>query len=437
MQRMIIWLWCTLLCIQVPAQGGSHPGSVQKGQKMPDGVLGVDARSGKTMYTRDLKGKLVIFDFWNIWCSSCIAAMPKMQSLQKQFGDQLQVILVTKNTARQGQALFSKLKRDPPALPMFYSDTVLNSLFPHVAEPLHVWMLPDGRIGYITEAHNATEDNIARVLKGEVLPFSYRQEIMDLDLSQSLLSEVPRLKKNIHAYSMLMKNLSNLTTDNHIKVETDSVSGKVVRIQANNASIWQLYNIAFNRDLYGDRPALYSWPKNNRILLMDSVARDLLFPRDMSQVDAWQERNLYCYEIFLPQESKADIFKQMQQDLNRYFNVEGHMEKRLMKVLALVKDSGTACLPSGTGTKPSITYSGDQLSIRNLPLRSSLLPKLEEANYRLDTPIVDQTHYKDAVDLDIACHLDDLACVRQKLRLVGMDLVEKTAWIDVLVIRSK
>ena len=52
-------------------------------------VTGID---GKKISTSDLKGKVVILDFWATWCGPCKKAGPTMDALQKKYAGKVRVI---------------------------------------------------------------------------------------------------------------------------------------------------------------------------------------------------------------------------------------------------------------------------------------------------------------------------------------------------------
>ena len=50
--------------------------------------------SSKKARLSDFSGKWLVLDFWNEYCSACIASFPKINQLQKDFQGQVQFVLV-------------------------------------------------------------------------------------------------------------------------------------------------------------------------------------------------------------------------------------------------------------------------------------------------------------------------------------------------------
>jgi peroxiredoxin/YHS domain-containing protein len=42
--------------------------------------------AGETVKLSDLKGKVVLVDYWATWCAPCVATMPEMQKLHEKYG---------------------------------------------------------------------------------------------------------------------------------------------------------------------------------------------------------------------------------------------------------------------------------------------------------------------------------------------------------------
>lgn len=67
----------------------SSPAPVQNSTDKLEGktapAFSMKTTDGKTLNNANLKGKVVLLDFWATWCGPCKAASPTMQKLHKQY----------------------------------------------------------------------------------------------------------------------------------------------------------------------------------------------------------------------------------------------------------------------------------------------------------------------------------------------------------------
>lgn len=84
-----------VLCLCLLAAGlgcdrGAKPNLV--GSKAPDFTV-QDAQ--RTVSLHDLRGKIVVLNFWATWCPPCIEEMPSLVQMQRQLGDKVTVFAVS------------------------------------------------------------------------------------------------------------------------------------------------------------------------------------------------------------------------------------------------------------------------------------------------------------------------------------------------------
>lgn len=165
-----------LLCILGGSTFGQQINSKELvvGDKLPDVVLKkIIGFTKPTAKISDFKGKLLILDFWATWCHSCIEAFPKIDALQQQFGDKIQIMLVnTKNTEDDEQKVMDFYKKhkikDPNfKLPSVYLETELSDFFPRETIPHYVWITKDGVVAAISKSEDVTSENIEKMLNGK------------------------------------------------------------------------------------------------------------------------------------------------------------------------------------------------------------------------------------------------------------------------------
>src|SRR5262245_58298690 len=63
----------------------------------------------KPIDLKDLKGKVVVLDFWGVWCGPCRAAMPKLKQLYSQHKDD-GLVIIGVHTTRQGERMANYAK---------------------------------------------------------------------------------------------------------------------------------------------------------------------------------------------------------------------------------------------------------------------------------------------------------------------------------------
>ncbi|WP_109696793.1 TlpA family protein disulfide reductase [Chitinophaga deserti] len=169
-----------------------------------------------------VKKKLIILDFWSKWCTYCISAMPKMEELQRKFNDDIQIVLVTRNTKEELADLFKRSKiLQNNSLPMIFSDTILTSkLFPHSTEPYHVWIANDGRVLAAVNSDQTDKENIESYLK-----FGKIKAVQRYEVTESAPKEIADPNKSLTEilngkYISELMYLSKVPEDFSEKIET-------------------------------------------------------------------------------------------------------------------------------------------------------------------------------------------------------------------------
>lgn len=64
--------------------------------------------SDRTVRLQDLRGKIVVLNFWTTWCAQCIEEMPSLEQLQKQMGSKVTVFAVSTDDDNEAYHKFLK-----------------------------------------------------------------------------------------------------------------------------------------------------------------------------------------------------------------------------------------------------------------------------------------------------------------------------------------
>jgi len=101
---------------------------------------------GKYLSFADLKGKVVVLDFWATWCSPCVAALPSLQRLAKRMASEPFVLVSLSNDA-DGASLRDFLAKHPADWPQVWDQHRETARqFQVSAFPTFFVLDPEGRV---------------------------------------------------------------------------------------------------------------------------------------------------------------------------------------------------------------------------------------------------------------------------------------------------
>lgn len=126
---------------------------------------------GETWLTeeKDLTGKVVVLDFWAVWCPPCRAAEPKFHALQKEFGGKLQIVGVSGQGEEQStvEAYIGK-KKDLNYSHVYDSEQQVYRSLQVRAIPHVVVLSTDGVVRWQGNPHEKSfKDAVAQVIAND------------------------------------------------------------------------------------------------------------------------------------------------------------------------------------------------------------------------------------------------------------------------------
>ena len=132
------------------ADGGIAPDSLQArmiGIAAPDFEL--KKLDESLLKLSDLRGRIVVLDFWATWCGPCIASLPKITELAQQYkGAEVDVIAVNiEQTSAEIRALLDRLKINPVVV--LDSDGAVARAYQAQAIPQTVIIDRDGKVKHV------------------------------------------------------------------------------------------------------------------------------------------------------------------------------------------------------------------------------------------------------------------------------------------------
>jgi thiol-disulfide isomerase/thioredoxin len=113
----------------------------------PDFTL--KSRSGENVKLSELRGEVVMINFWASWCAPCRQEMPLLETLYKKYSD-LGFTLLAVNVEEDSSKADSLLRDIPVTFPVLYDNTnKVTKLYKVVAMPSTIIIDRDGNMRYL------------------------------------------------------------------------------------------------------------------------------------------------------------------------------------------------------------------------------------------------------------------------------------------------
>lgn len=375
----------------------------------------------------DLKGKLVIFDFWATWCGACVQSFPHMQSLKQKLGNDLSIFLVNSTSTRDNKAkidlFFNRRKAQTGAdlkLPLIIQDSVLEKMFRHSTLPHYVWVNNEGIVKAITESSEVTEDNIRLVLQNRRTSIRMKVSANSLDANKPLFT-----KGNLgEGQADIFLGRSILTG----MKEGESAWVGQRRNEQNEITGFFM----FNKPLYTLISTAYSdynFKKNRTIV---DVRNEI--PLDYNDMDQAVNNYLYCYDLSIPPTSYEALKQYLQEDIYRYLNIKVYTEERPVKCIIL---RSTDKLESSSSEYKKKESDLEEQSLRKYLYAFPIHEATDILNLYSDMPIIDETNLKNKIDILLPYSLSDPQAIVEALKKAGFSTQIEFRTLELTIISDK
>jgi len=335
--------------IQAQNETATYP---QVGDQFNDHIFSDLVNSSeKIIDTKNLRGKWLVLDFWGQGCASCIASMPKINKLSKDFGDRAKVMMVAmyNNNGRKpsGQEvvkdIFTRLVKRHRFSFCSAFDSLVQQKY-NIRFVPHIFIInPEGKI--VAKAESVDSTILAGFING-VSPKYKKAYSADENREPTYNRALPLYTKGeaanggidtaVWCRSILTKwneNLPQYVFDGfNSPADNDP---KIVWAQAIGFSLRELFLIGyFGNPGWSDSDSLYAKISQKPILeVKDPRPFDFATPGVIKTGE-----NAYAYSLKLPTEraSYQNARKMLLSDLHNYLGYQSSLENRTVPVLKLI-----------------------------------------------------------------------------------------------------
>jgi thiol-disulfide isomerase/thioredoxin len=371
----------------------------------------------------DFRGKLLIIDFWGTFCVPCVQLIPRMDSLQSEFCDRIQILQATNQTPETIRPFLKKFFKEhniKQGVPCITNDHVLGKLFPHAFVPHYVWISPDGKVLAFTADFDVTKENIESVLRsGQLQKFMPKY---DINVNKPLFSSDRFPVGQMVNYAVLIKgHLEGTGSGNHKRVLPNAVG-----IAMTNMPLGDLYQNCAGKVIKGG--------PGKRIIYHVKDTSFIAVSGFTHQSRQWHWDREYSVDVIVPKSREDSLYYDVVSELNLNGRYSAHFVTRQSKYLRLVVIDPTRPFLSKGGSYQNTLADTHNRMLRNAGMNNLVAWMNDDLGF---LPIaVDDSGVTDMVALRISDNATTLEALKKELNQQGLDLVESEGPLQFLEINE-
>jgi thiol-disulfide isomerase/thioredoxin len=358
------------------------------GKVCPDFTMSVIGANGieKPLTLSELRGKVVILEFWATYCAPCIPYIKHFEKLQEQFGDAIKVIEISEENRDKVDAFILKRGYKNVTFAMDWGRK-LNDMFYHHFIPHTVVIDQDGTVLAFTSPDEIDQEVIGKLINREPVTFTMKHEYQEASYTSST--------STLQNYDQPI--IVNKPKNQTYKIEFSNYKeGYATEFVKESSSEYKFVNCPLS--------LIY------QILYDQKTSRVILDVNDPTKY-SFENHNSYCLELSVPDFIGKSVQDVAIQQLESLFPLKSKVEMRNKKVFALLKSDLQGAMNSVDST--GIIQKG--LTIKDLMNYMESNPQLVN-----NLPVVNETGLPDNTILDLDWFQNYPDSVENKLRTLGL-----------------
>tara|TARA_R110002073_G_scaffold336258_1_gene531274 strand:- start:1085 stop:2335 length:1251 start_codon:yes stop_codon:yes gene_type:complete len=354
------------------------------GKPVPNYEFGNILNSEQSQISLDeLKGKPVILEFWATWCGPCIPAMKKLDSLQNQFGDKIEIITVS---AENQQRLEKFIKSSQTSLRVV-SDTAHTKNFKYKVIPHSVIIDKNGIVRAITSPENINKEVVENLIANNKIDLDLKD---DFYIDPNL--EVETIKSIANSdYTIELKSYDQEKRGGFRPLK--DVEGNINGIEMWNSTIPRLYQ------------TLFDVASPSRMVYKDSLSEDD-FP--------YEKEHQYNFMIQVSDKYQQKWREIGTEFLNEHFDTNA--KKGIDSLDCYVLKDIDKTIKQSESESTEFMFMGTILKTKKIKM-SQLAEYLENFT---SIPVLDRTNLNGGYDIELEWQAEDPKTLHTELKKYGL-----------------